>query len=218
VKDEVQEEVSKMKNLQIKTSIKKDTTLNFPVWHDNGTKEAFLMHVMAVLDAIKKRGHFKDYKKARKAYVEHKGAAKSAKPSLTLLNGTSEGSGKSRKSSKKAKEAEAKSKEAKGATKVPKNPMKAAFQANLEKAKKAAKDTQGAMTAAASKMFAFYLNLLSPKSKYTWKKIVVKQTESNLFVNLQGISLEGPRGMSHESFNDCVMFHLLTKFPINAAE
>jgi hypothetical protein len=30
-KDEVQEEVSKMKNLQIKTSIKKDTTLNFPV-------------------------------------------------------------------------------------------------------------------------------------------------------------------------------------------
>ncbi len=29
-KDEVQEEVSKMKNLKIKTSIKKDTTLNFP--------------------------------------------------------------------------------------------------------------------------------------------------------------------------------------------
>jgi hypothetical protein len=71
IKDEVQEEVSKMQNLQIKTSLKKETTLNFPVWHDNGTKEAFLMHVMAVLDAIKKRGHFKDYKKAQKAYVEH---------------------------------------------------------------------------------------------------------------------------------------------------
>ena len=39
-KDEVQEEVSKMKNLQIKTSIKKDTTLNLPVWCDNRTKEA----------------------------------------------------------------------------------------------------------------------------------------------------------------------------------
>jgi hypothetical protein len=37
-------------------------------------------------------------------------------------------------------------------------------------------------------------------------------------VNLQGVSLEGPRGMSCESFNDCVMFHLLTAFPINAAE
>jgi hypothetical protein len=29
-KDEVQEELSKLKNLQIKTSIEKDTTLNFP--------------------------------------------------------------------------------------------------------------------------------------------------------------------------------------------
>jgi hypothetical protein len=31
-KDKVQEEVSEMKNLQIKTSIKKDTTINFPMW------------------------------------------------------------------------------------------------------------------------------------------------------------------------------------------
>jgi hypothetical protein len=59
-KDEVQEEVAKLRNLEIKTTIKKDTTLNFPVWHENGTCEAFLMHVMAVLDAIKKRGHFND--------------------------------------------------------------------------------------------------------------------------------------------------------------
>jgi hypothetical protein len=37
--------------------------------------------------------------------------------------------------------------------------MKANFQADLEKAKKAAKDTKGMMTAAASKMFFFYANL-----------------------------------------------------------
>jgi hypothetical protein len=36
-KDEVQEEVAKLRNLKIKTTIKKDTTLNFPVWHKNGT-------------------------------------------------------------------------------------------------------------------------------------------------------------------------------------
>ncbi len=35
--DEVQEEVAKLRNLQIKTSLEKDTTLNFPVWHKNGT-------------------------------------------------------------------------------------------------------------------------------------------------------------------------------------
>jgi hypothetical protein len=90
-KDEVQEEVAKLRNLRIKTSLKKDTTLNFLVWHDNGTQEAFLMHLTAVLDAIKKHGTFKDYEKAKKAYVEAKKAAESAEAGLTLLNGTSPG-------------------------------------------------------------------------------------------------------------------------------
>ncbi len=146
---------------------------------------------------------------------------KSAKAGLALLVITSKGSGKLCKAKKakeakvKAKEAGGKFKEANGATKVPEDP---AFQADLEKAKKAAKDTQHAMTAAASKMFAFYSNLLSPESKYPWNKIVVEQMENNPFMNLQGISLEGPGGMSHEPFDNCVMFHLLTTFPINAAE
>jgi hypothetical protein len=34
------------------------------------------MHVTAALDAIKKRGHFKDYKNAQKACVEQKEAVK----------------------------------------------------------------------------------------------------------------------------------------------
>jgi hypothetical protein len=135
-KDEVQKEVSKMKNLQIKTSIKKDTTLNFPMWYDNGTKEAFLMHVTVVLEAIKKRGHFKDYKDAQKAYVEQKEAVKSEKAGLALLDGTSKGSGKLSKKSKKAKGAKVKSMEADGATKVPKDPMKANFQAILKRPRK----------------------------------------------------------------------------------
>ncbi len=122
VKDEVQDEVSKIRNLQVKTSIEKDTTLNFPVWHNNGTKEAFLMHVTAVLDAINKPGHFKDYKKAQKAYVEHKQAVKSAKASLALLDGTSKGLGKSRKSLKKAKESKAKPKKPKERPRCPKTP------------------------------------------------------------------------------------------------
>jgi hypothetical protein len=80
------------------------------------------------------------------------------------------------------------------------------------------KIAKGAMTAAPSVMFVFYLNLLSPESKYAWNKIISKQMESNPYVNLQEVSLEGPRRMSCKSFNDCVMFHLLTAFPINAAE
>ncbi len=187
-----------------------------------------MIHVTAVLGPIKKLGHFKDYKKAQKVYVVHKQVVKSLKVDLALLNKTSKGPRKDCKAKKatakakeakaKAKEAVAKSREAKGETMVPKDPMKAAFQADLEKSKKAAKNFQGTMTNAASEMFAFYLNLLSPESKYLWNKIVVEHTESNLFVNLQGVFLQGPRGMSWETLDDCMMFHLLTAFPINAAE
>jgi hypothetical protein len=96
--------------------------------------------------------------------------------------------------------------------------MKAGFLEDLEKAKQAQSTAKGAMTAAASMMFTFYLNLLSPESKYSWNKIVGEQMESDPYVNLQGDSLEGPRGMSCKLFKDCIMFHLLTAFPINAAE
>ncbi len=32
VRDEVQDEVARMRNMEIKTTIEKDTTLNFPIW------------------------------------------------------------------------------------------------------------------------------------------------------------------------------------------
>ncbi len=96
--------------------------------------------------------------------------------------------------------------------------MKASFSSDLEKAKQAQRIAKGAMTVAASKMFLFYSNLLSPKSNYAWNKIVSKQMESDPYVNLQGDTLEGPRGMLHQLYHNCMMFHLLTTFPINAAE
>ncbi len=74
-----------MKNLKIKTTIEKDTTLNFLVWHKNETMEAFLMHMTVVLDAIKKRGRFQDYKKAEKVHEEAKKAVESARAALSLL-------------------------------------------------------------------------------------------------------------------------------------
>ncbi len=196
------------------------------------------MHVTVVLDAIKKHGHFKDYKKAERAHDETKQAIESAKEGLALLDGTSGGKKNCKKKAlAKAKEAaieaakeavkeapakdpnpESEAKEAEGAPEVNNDTMRAGFQVDLAKTKQAQKIAKGAMTAAASKMFTFYSNLLSSESKYAWNKIVSEQTENDPFVNLQGISLEGPRGMSRVSFNACVMFHLLTAFPINAAE
>ncbi len=72
--------------------------------------------------------------------------------------------------------------------------------------------------AAATEMFQFYANLLSLDAKYAWKKIVQEQTEADLYIDLQGMSKKGPRGLTRESFDKCVMFHLLTVFPNNAVE
>jgi hypothetical protein len=191
-KDEVQEEVAKLRNLEIKTTIKKDTTLNFLVWHEKGTREAFLMHVMAVLDAIKICGHFQDYEKAEKVHKEAKKAVESAKAGLSLLDSTG---AKSRwfckkkakeaaeKALAKAQDSESEAREAEEASKVNSNSMKAGFLEDLEKAKQAQSSAKSAMTTAASKMFTFYSNLVSPESKYARNKIVGKQTESDLYVN-----------------------------------
>ncbi len=47
------------------------------------------MHVMAVLDAMKKHGHFKDYNRAQKAHDEAKKVAELAETGLALLDKTS---------------------------------------------------------------------------------------------------------------------------------
>ncbi len=122
------------------------------------------------LDAIKKCGHFHYYKKAEKAHDEAEKAVESARAGLSLLDGT--GARSRRFCKKKAKEATKKAlakaqyskseakeaKKAKEATKVNNNTMKAGFLEDLEKAKQAQGIAKGAMTAAASKMFTFYLS------------------------------------------------------------
>jgi hypothetical protein len=173
-KDEVQEEVTRLRNLEIKTTIEMDTTLNFLVWHENGTREAFLMHVTGVLDAIKKRGHFYGYKKAEKVHKEARKAIESARADLALINST--GTKSKRFCKKKAREAtekalakaqdsESEARDAKEASEVNNDSMKAGFLDDLEKAEQAQSTAKGAMTAAARKMFSFYLNLFSPESK-----------------------------------------------------
>jgi hypothetical protein len=158
------------------------------------------MHVTAVIDAIKKRGHLDDYEKATWEYKKAKEAVESARAGLLLLEESVRKS--SKKNTKKGeKVAPAKAPEPKSAAKEAKvapaanDDMKASFSSDLEKAKQAQRIAKGAKTAAASKMFSFYSNLLSPESKYSWNKIVSKHMEGDLYVNLQGDTLEGPRGM-----------------------
>jgi hypothetical protein len=144
-KDEVRGEVARMQSLKIKTMIEKDTTLNFAVWQENGTGKAFLMHVTALLDAIRKRGHVKDYNMAAKEYEGAKKAVESAKAGLALLDGTGEKGKKSRKkktkegkkdTTAKVPEPESDAKEAK-VDPTANDGMKASFLEDLEKAKQA---------------------------------------------------------------------------------
>jgi hypothetical protein len=92
------------------------------------------------------------------------------------------------------------------------------YQALYDKAIFAKETAKNKKEAAATKMFQFYANLLSLDAKYAWNKIFQEQMEADPFKDLQGMPRKGPRGLSHESFNECVMFHLLTVFPNNAAE
>jgi hypothetical protein len=65
--------------------------------------QAFLMPLSTALGAIEKRGTFKAYKEAVKAYVEQREAVKQAKAALALLMApTSKGKKSSKKASKKS--------------------------------------------------------------------------------------------------------------------
>jgi hypothetical protein len=165
------------------------------------------MHVSTAVNANKKRGTFKAHKEAAEAYVEKCKAAKQAKAALAVLNAaTSE----DEKSSKKASQ---KTREGMVLDDAPDPELCVEYQAVYKKAKIAAETAKNNRESAATEMFQFYANLLSTDIKCTWNKIVKEQMEADPFKDLQGVSRKGSRGLSRESFNDCMMFHLLTVFP-----
>jgi hypothetical protein len=207
-----------------------DVELHLPIWHC-GTREAFLMHMSSALNAIKKRGTFKAYKEAYQAYVEQKEATKEAKANLQLFVTTAskgkkankkgtektsvEASGKNRSEKEKASQ---KTKEGTTQDNDTALDLHVECKAHYEKATHAKETAKLQKDAAATKMFQFYANLLSSNVKYAWNKIVWEQTKEDPYKDLKGVSKKGPRGLTRESFKECIMFHLLTVFPNNTAE
>jgi hypothetical protein len=232
--DPIQGTVPLLKSDQsLKTTIGVDAELCLPIWHC-GTRLAFLMHVSSALDAIKKCGTFKAYKEAHEAYVEQREAAKEAKAYLALFTAPpSKGKKASKKASKIASEKASKKASGKNCSEKEKASQKTKegaalsdaapelcneYRALYDKAIFAKETAKNKKEAAATKMFQFYANLLSLDAKYVWNKIVREQTEADPFKDLQGMSGKGPRGLSCESLDKCIMFHLLTVFPNNAAK
>jgi hypothetical protein len=231
-KDPVQETVSLLKSdRSLKTTIGADAELRLPIWH-YGTCEAFLMHVSLALDTIKKLGTFKAYKEAHEAYVEQCNVAKQAKANMSLFTTpTSKGEKATKKGTEKAskkasgkncseekEKASQKTKEGAASSNAPAQDLCKECKALYEKAMFVKETAKNQKEAAATEMFQFYANLLSSDAKYEWNKIVREQTEADPFKDLKGVSRKGPRGLSRKSFDDCIMFHLLTVFPNNAVE
>jgi hypothetical protein len=132
---------------------------------------------------------------------------KQAKATLAKLNGTtSKGTGSSKKPSKKHKEAAA-------TAGTPEPNLQAIYQLDLEKAKKAAEKAKVKVALAAQEMFQLYKKLLSIDAKYARNKIVLEQTQSYPITDLQGVSRREPREYFLKTFDDCMIFHLLTVFP-----
>jgi hypothetical protein len=157
--------------------------------------------------------------------------AKQAKAALALFTAlTSKGEKASKKASEKASEKEPakkfsekekaskKTKEGAALADAPAPELCDEYQALYNKAAFAKETAKNKKEAAATKMFQFYANLFFLDAKYTWNKIVREQTEADPFKDLQGMSRKGPMGLLRESFNECVMFHLFTVFPNNAAD
>jgi hypothetical protein len=235
--------VSLLKSDQIlKTTIGVDAELHLPIWHC-GTREAFLMHVSSALNTIEKRCTFKAYKEAHEAHVEQRVVAKQAKANMALFRTpTSKGEKASKKAAKKASEKASKkasektTKKASGKNRSEKEKasqktkegvalsdttapdLRKEYKALYEKAMFAKETAKNKTEGAGTKMFQFYTNLLSSDVKYAWNKIVREQTEADSYKDLKGMSRKDPGGLSGESFDNCVMFHLLTVFPNNAAE
>jgi hypothetical protein len=206
-KDSVQETVSSFKEAHLKTMIKEGTKLRVPIWH-SGTREAFLIHVGSAREAIEKKGYFKSFEDHSEDYSKEQEKVKELKKLLEALKEALA----AQPQEEDPKETAARADNNSSAT------LHAETKAELKQATLAAKEATDLRDKAAADMFQLYANLLSVDARYAWNKIVQEQTEANPYQDLQRLNRKGPRGMSRKSFEDCVMFHLLTKFPNNAAE
>ena len=206
-KDSVQETVSAFKEAHLKMLINSGTELRVPIWH-SGTREAFLIHVGSAREAIEKKDFFKSFEEHSDDYAEKHAKVKELKKQVEAL--------------KEAVAAQPREATPKETTEEDDNDGTAILctesRAELKQAVQEVKEVADLRDKAAQDMFELYANLLSVDARYAWNKIVHDQTKADPYMDLQGLNRKGPRGMSRKSFEDCVMFHLLTVFPNNAAE
>jgi hypothetical protein len=206
-KDSVWETLSSFKEAHLKMLIKEGTELRVPIWHSD-TREAFLIHVGSAREAIENKGYFKSFEEHSDDYSENQEKVKELRKQLETLKEALV----AQPQEDAPKETMAEADDDSSAT------LHAETKAELKQAALVAKEATDLRDKAATVMFQLYVNLLSVHARYAWNKIVQEQTKTDPYQDHQGLNRKGPRGMLRKSFKDCVMFHLLTMFPNNAAE
>ncbi len=157
--DEVQEAVNKGKEYSYKIKLPDKTEFSVPIW-DNGTQEAFLIHVQQAKSACKRKGLFKDYDDALEAFDKFDKQVKSLR--RTIANTKKKGANET-------------------------SPLlQDDHKADLQEALLERKTAEGNLKEAAEGFFSLYVNLLSEDARFRWDKIVASQVGAAPWTDLQG--------------------------------
>ena len=189
VTDEVQDALNiNHKERLQKIKLPNGTEFNATIWY-TGTPEEFLNHVKQALHACERMGHFEEYKKA----LKDMGAAvrKQAKATSDLAAAKQE--------------------------KLPDDIVKG-FRADIETHKKEAEEAEERRAEAAEGFFSTYANLLSVEARIAWENILERQIGTAPWTDLKGKKHKEEQKRTKVSFDDCIIHHLLTVFPYDAAE
>jgi hypothetical protein len=93
-----------------------------------------------------------------------------------------------------------------------------AAKATYEKALKATEATKLAVTMAGMTPFELYRNLLSDEARQPWEKIIKAQVTHAPWEDIKGITHMETPTKTWDSFNECLMFHLLQVFRHDTGE
>ena len=188
--DPIQESVEKISGTKNFKVTLPDGTVVYHKVYDGGSNEAFIIHVKEVIKLAERKNYFDYYEAA-----EHKKVQ-----CVTQCN----------KAQKKSD----------NAIKDPTSTVdqRKVLEKSLELAIQAVMEAELHLLKRGKAFFGFYETMLGEGPRTRWARIVDSQIGVMPWTDLQGVVNNVEREYSDVSFRDCVKFHLLTVFTMDAAE
>jgi hypothetical protein len=183
------------------------------IWK-GGTSEKFLVHVASAKAIVAKMGIWKEYDDALAALSNaHEKLKKCYRKVNPTWDPTSDEDGYL----------------VDAFLNIPKKPASSEGEDDTEdaavKAKRAYNKAREALNLAneepanaAKKAFELYNNLLGEDEQTAWQQIVKQQTETDTYTDVYGVKHDVAADKDKTSFHECVIFHLLSVFRMDAGE